>query len=139
MALGRKDFLLIALSQMGSVVALGVGLWLGGFNLGGPDSAPSVDKSFIPIARAYKEVILDSYAAAWTVAADEVAAGKPVVEALAGIRPSWESARTPEYKATVTPALNAIVAEGTPDSEISPIQRAALAAAFRGFAEGVRP
>lgn len=138
--MSRKDFLLVALlSQMGSIVALGVGLWLGGFSLGGPDSAPSVDKSFIPIARAYKDVILDSYAAAWTVAADEVAAGKPVAEALAGVRPSWESARTPEYKAKVSPAFSAIVAEGVPDSEVSPIQRAALAAAFRGFAKGLKP
>jgi len=137
--LSRKDFLLLALLQVGSVACLGVGLWLGGFVGGRPDLSPPVDASFVPIARAYSEVVLDSYASAWAAAADEVAAGQPVAEALLRIRPNWDAARTPEYKAKVSPAFNAIVPEGTPDAEITPIQRAALAAAFRGFAKGVKP
>lgn len=139
MALGPKDLLLIGLSQVGSVVCLGVGLWLGGFNLARPDFSPPVDPAFVPIARAYSGVILDSYASAWATAADEVTAGKPIAEALAGVRANWETARTPEYKAKVSPAFAAIVPEGTPDAQVAPAQRAALAAAFRGFAKGLKP
>lgn len=137
--MGRKDFLILALSQIGSVVCLAAGLWIGGFQLGRPDLSAPADPAFVPIARAYSAVILDSYAAAWTVAADQVTAGKPVVEALAGVRPAWEAARTPEYKAKVAPMFAAIVPENALDSEITVTQRAALAAAFRGFAKGLKP
>lgn len=139
MALGRKDLLLtVALSQLGSVACLVAMFWLSGFGRDRPDFQPPVDTSFVPIARAYSGVILDSYASAWSTAAEEVAAGQPVAEVLARIRPNWETARTPDYKAKVSPAFAAIVPEGTPHEQVTPAQRAALAAAFRGFAKGLK-
>lgn len=137
MALTRKTVTSIALD-----VALVAVLLLAGFAAGRKtqDTTPTgVDKALVPIGRAYAGVILGSYATAWQTAAGDVDAGKPVADALAAVKASWEADRTKQYQATVSPAFAAIVPEATPDESITPAQRAALAAAFRGFAQGLGP
>lgn len=89
--------------------------------------------------RTQAAAILSSYASAWSTAADEVADGSAVAEALAGIRSRWEADRTAAFEANASPVFDSIVPEGTPPAEITPEQRARLADAFRAFGRGVAP
>lgn len=119
---------------------LAVGVWIGRRAPDAPSPAPAAyDKALVPIGRAYAGVVLSTYATAWNQAADAVASGKPVSDSLAALRTAWEAERTKQYQAAVSPAFWAIVPENATEESITPTQRAALAAAFRGFAKGVGP
>ena len=93
-----------------------------------------------PIAaagKAYGSRLLKIYAAAWQDGARKIDGGGSVEAGIAAVSVSWQTQRAALYKATMTPILNAIVPEGTADGDITPAQRAAVAAAFRSFAAGL--
>lgn len=93
----------------------------------------------VAIGRAYSSVIVGSYSAAWSTAADDVEAGKPIAEAIARIRPASDAARVKAFEADVAPFFAAIVPDGTADKDVTADRRAALAKAFRDFARGLGP
>jgi hypothetical protein len=89
------------------------------------------------LGRSYVASLGDVYAGAWNDGAKALDAGKPVADALAVVAGSWQSGRVALFDASAAPAFAKIVAENTADADVSPQDRAALAAAWRGFAAGL--
>lgn len=135
--LTRQRLFSFALDAVLVTAVLGAGFWAGRREPTGP-VAP-YDRALVPIGRAYAGIVLSTYATAWNQAADGIATGKPVADSLAALKTAWEAERAKQYQATVSPSFWAIVPENAAEASITPAQRAALAAAFRGFAKGVAP
>ena len=98
---------------------------------------PPVD----PIAglgRAYLADLGDVYAGAWNDGAAALEAGKPVADALGVVAGSWQAGRVALFDRTAAPAFSAIVPENTPESDVGVPRKAALAAAWRSFATGLK-
>ncbi len=100
---------------------------------------PVVDPRFVAIGQAYPAQLAKAYAAAWDQGAKQLDAGATVSAAIDAVGKAWTSKRTELYDATLTPALSAILPESTADADVTPAERAALAAAFRGLARGLSP
>ena len=101
--------------------------------------SPAVDARFVAIGHAYPQQLAKAYAAAWDQGAKQLDAGATVSAALDAVGKAWTSKRTELYDQVVTPALSAILPESTADADVTPAERAALAAAFRGLARGLSP
>jgi hypothetical protein len=100
---------------------------------------PSADDNFRVLGRAYVAKLGGAYAQGWDEGATQLEAGVAVSKALAAVGSTWTTARTALYDATITPQLAKILPESTDDDDVTPAERAALAAAFRGLARGLSP
>lgn len=122
-------------------VAIALAAFAAGRNLArpAPDRAPPAVAAAEAAGRSYAPAVLASYASAWSGAADRLAAGATVPDALASVRPAWEAARVPIFERDVGPVFAAIVPPATPETAIKPEDRKALAEAFRAFARGLSP
>lgn len=99
---------------------------------------PRIDPAFVPLGRAYQGVFSPAYAAAWDKGAAALEAGQTLTQANAIVGKDWNDARIAAFKAQLSPSLDRIVPETTPDSAVTPEQKAALAKAWRGLAAGLR-
>ena len=57
--------------------------------------------------------------------------------ALDAVSKSWSANRAQLYDHVLTPEFSRIVAESIKDADVTPVQRAALAAAWRGLSRGL--
>lgn len=121
-------------SLLGGAVALGVSARLGEHS--GPPGPPQ-DPRFVPIGRAYLPELGKAYAAAWQEGAKDLDAGEPISAAVAAVGKAWDASRSQLFDRMATPEFAKIIPESQKDAEVTPQQRAAMAAAWRGFAAGL--
>ncbi len=130
-----RTLLTVAFSGLvGGVVALGVATRMGG--PAGPP-APPQDPRFARLGRAYLPGLGKAYAAAWEEGAKGLEAGQALSAALAAVGKSWDASRTQLFDRVLTPEFAKIIPESRQDADITPQQRAAMAAAWRGLASGL--
>lgn len=130
-----RTLLTVGLSSLlGGAVAIGVSLHLGA--PGGPPGPPQ-DPHFVPIGRAYLPELGRAYAAAWEEGAKGLDSGQPVSAAVAAVGRAWDANRARLFDRMATPDFARIIPESQKDDDTTPQQRAAMAAAWRGFAAGL--
>lgn len=96
-----------------------------------------VDARFVTLGRSYRNELAKVYARAWEEGAKNLEAGAGPAAALDGVAKAWEVGRLDLFETVVTPEFSRIVPEGKPEKELTREERARLAAAWRGFAEGL--
>ena len=121
-------------SLVGGTVAIWVSARLG--DTDGPPS-PRQDPHFVRVGRAYLPGLGKAYAAAWQEGAKGLEAGQPLSAAIAAVGRAWDSNRAQLFDRVATPEFARIIPESRKDADITPQQRAAMAAAWRGFASGL--
>jgi hypothetical protein len=130
-----RTLLTVALSSLlGGAVAIGAAAWLAG--PAGPPALPT-DPNFVRIGRAYLPGLGKAYAAAWEEGAKALDSGQPFSAAIAAVGKTWDANRTQLFDQMATPELAKILPESQKDADVTPQQRAAMAAAWRGFAAGL--
>jgi hypothetical protein len=132
----RRALLTVLLSSLaGAGVALAVSAWLVvPYN---PGPSPPRDAKFVTIGNTYLPQLGKAYAAAWEEGAKQLEAGEGISAALDAVAKSWSSNRTQLYDHVLTPEFSRIVAESTKDADVTPNERSAMAAAWRGMAQGL--
>jgi hypothetical protein len=133
----RRILVTVTLSSvLGGAVAIGVSDWL---EPARPTSSPLAphDGGYVSLGRAYLPQLGKAYAAAWDQGADALDSGQGIAAALDTVARTWTANRTEIYDKLLTPELAKIVPESVKDSDVTPAERAAMAAAWRGFALGL--
>ena len=102
-----------------------------------PNPGPPHDQRFVTLGKAYLPQLGQAYSAAWEEGAKQLEAGKGVSLALDAVSKAWSANRTQLYDHVLTPEFSRIVAENVNDTDVTPTERAALAAAWRGLAFGM--
>jgi hypothetical protein len=134
----RRTLVTVTLSSvLGGALAIGVADWLRTFEGPTGNPQPSRDRRFVSLGRAYLPQLGKAYAAAWDQGAKALDSGQGISAALDTVAQTWTASRTEIYDKLLTPELAKIVAESVKDSDITPTERAAMAAAWRGFALGL--
>jgi hypothetical protein len=98
---------------------------------------PPCDAQFTPLGQAYLPGLGQAYASAWNEGASALESGQPISAALDLVGKTWTSSRTALFDKLVAPEFAKIIPESIKDSDVTPQERAALAAAWRGFAAGL--
>ncbi|MGO9471070.1 MAG: hypothetical protein ACLQIB_41575 [Isosphaeraceae bacterium] len=133
---GRTLLTVVASALVGGSATLGIALWLRsheGANL----AQPGHDARFLALGRAYLPQLGAAYSRAWDQGATALDSGQTVSAALDLVAKNWTSNRTTLFDKLVAPELAKIVPESIKDSDVTHEERAALAAAWRGFAAGL--
>lgn len=102
-----------------------------------PRDDPSAGR-LVAVGRAYRVELGKVYGDAWLEGAKRLDDGQGPAAALESVAKAWDSGRVALFERLVTPELARVVPEGKPDADVSPTDRAKLAAAWRGFAKGLR-
>jgi hypothetical protein len=102
-----------------------------------PKPGPPYDSRFVGLGKAYLPQLGKVYAEAWDEGAKELDAGKSIVDALGAVSQKWTSSRTQLFDHVFTPEFSRIVPESVKDTDVTPAERAALAAAWRGLSLGL--
>jgi hypothetical protein len=102
-----------------------------------PNPAYPHNEQFVAIGRAYLPQLGKSYAAAWEEGAKQLDAGGGVSAALDTVSKTWSANRTKLYDHVLTPEFSRIVAESVNDADLTPAERSAMAAAWRGLSLGL--
>jgi hypothetical protein len=101
-----------------------------------PHPSPQPASSVVAAGHSYAvRGLCGTYADALDQAGKDVAAGKPMAAAIAGLQSSWQIARQDAGEAALNPILSAIIPAG---SEGDPASRARWAAAAHDLATGMR-
>ena len=90
-----------------------------------------------PWVRAYLPQLGQAYAAAWEEGAKQLEAGRDISAAIDAVAKSWSANRTQLYDHVLTPEFSKIVVESVKDSDVTPAERSAMVAAWRGLAVGL--
>jgi len=133
---GRTLVTVIASALIGAAATFGVSEWLRTVDRSDP-SQPSRDPHLAAIGRAYLTQLAEAYAQAWDQGATALDSGQPVSTALDLVAKNWAAGRTAVFDKVVAPEFAKIVPESIKDTDVTPQERAALAAAWRGFAVGL--
>ena len=135
---GRRAVLTILLSSLaGAALALAASTWIEKPNKPAPNPGPPHDPRFITLGKVFLPELGKAYAAAWEAGAQQLEAGQSITAALDTVSKTWSSNRTQLYDHVFTPEFSRIVAESVKDSDVTPAERAALAAAWRGLSLGL--
>lgn len=133
---GRTLATVIASALVGGIVAIGGFQWIQTYH-GTKPVQPPRDAHFAAVGRAYLPQLAQAYARAWNDGATALESGQPISAALDLVGKNWTSDRTALFDKVVAPELATIVPESVSDADITVQERAALAAAWRGFAAGL--
>lgn len=98
---------------------------------------PSADPHFVAVGKTYLSGLGKVYADAWESGAKDLDAGKPLTSALATVGKAWDSGRADHFDKVATPEFVKVIPQSVKDADVTPAQRAAMAAAWRGFATGL--
>ncbi len=98
---------------------------------------PAAGARFVPIGRAYRAELARVYARSWEDGAKLLDAGQAPEAALDTVAKAWDAGRVKLFERLVTPELARVVPEGKSAKDVTTEDRAALAAAWRGFAKGL--
>lgn len=121
-------------------VMVGIYLYRNGFDIHpapAPAPAHAVDARFVKIGESYRTALGKAYAKAWGDGATMLDSGQPLSTAIAAVGKSWEANRSQAFDQAATPEFEKIIPATTKDADITPAQRSAMAAAWRGFAAGL--
>jgi hypothetical protein len=135
----RRTLVTVTLSSvLGGAVAIGMSDWL--LTSDGPTGSPkpATDRRYVSLGRAYLPQLGNAYAAAWDQGAKALDSGQGISAALDTVAQTWTANRTEIYDKLLTPELAKIVSESVKDSDVTPAERAAMAAAWRGLAVGLK-
>ena len=121
----------------GAALAIAVSAWIKSPHKPVPNPGPPHDPRFVALGKAYLPQLGMAYAAAWEEGAKQLEAGKSITAALDAVSKTWSSNRTQLYDHVFTPEFSRIVAESVKDADVTPAERAALAAAWRGLSLGL--
>lgn len=124
-------------SLVGAALAIAVSTWAQVPGKPTPNPGPPHDPRFIALGKAYLPQLGKAYAAAWEEGAKQLEAGKGIAAALDVVSSTWSSKRSQLYDHVFTPEFSRIVAESVKDADVTPQERAALAAAWRGLSLGL--
>lgn len=134
---GRMVFAVLASALIGAFVAVGIDRTVSCT----PPTAtglPGAD-SFVAVGRTYLPQLGRAYAGAWEDGAKTLDSGQSVHASLDVVARSWSSNRGALFDRSLAPLFASIVPESTADADVTPAQRAAMAAAWRGLARGLSP
>lgn len=121
------------LAMLGMLAVLGAVVYFGGL---WPHPAPATT-DFVKLGAEYGKQLGPSYAPAWKAYAADLRAGKSLGDAVKNTNGVWKDNREAIYQKFIAPELSKIVPDGTPDEQVTPAQRAAMAAAADGLAKGL--
>lgn len=124
-------------SLAGVALTVAVSTWVETSRKPAPNPGPPHDARFVGIGKAYLPQLGKAYAEAWDEGAKVLDTGKSVADALDAVSKKWSSSRTQLYDHVFTPEFSRIVAESVKDSDVTPAERAALAAAWGGLSLGL--
>jgi hypothetical protein len=135
----RRTLLTVALSSLfGGALAVGITAWMHHAAGTTPSPQPPYDPRFVAFGRAYVAELGKAYAGAWDEGAKSLDAGQVLSTALKAVAQTWRTNRTQLFDRIVTPELGKLVPETTNDADVTIQERAAMSAAWRGFALGLR-
>ncbi len=135
----RRTLLTIVISSLlGGGLALGISTWLG--SPIGPVPSPRAphDPRFVRIGRTYLTALGKTYASAWDEGAKGLDSGQNLSTVLSAVAKTWSTNRTQLFDQMVTPEFGKLIPETKKDTDVTPQERAAMAAAWRGFALGLQ-
>jgi hypothetical protein len=123
-------------SVVGGAVAIGIAARL---HPAGPSPGPQPphDPQYVQVGRAYLPQLGKAYAQAWEEGAKSLDSGQGISAALDVVAKTWTSNRTDLYDKVLTPEFSKIVTESVKDADVTPQERASMAAAWRGLALGL--
>jgi hypothetical protein len=135
----RSTLATIAVSSlMGGALALGISTWLWSPEAPPASPVPPHDPHFFRLGRAYLPELGKAYATAWEDGAKGLETGQNLSDALNAVTKAWGTNRTQLFDRMATPEFLKLVPESKKDADVTPQERAAMAAAWRGFALGLR-
>jgi hypothetical protein len=134
----RTLFTIVISSLLGGALALGISTWLRSPSGPTPSPQPPHDPHFVSIGQSYITALGKSYASAWDEGAKGLDTGQDLSAALDAVAKAWSTNRTQLFDQMVTPEFGKLIPEMTKDADVTPQERAAMAAAWRGFALGLR-
>lgn len=122
-------------------IALFVAIWWVYFH-GAPHapaapSGPVPDQHFVAVGRAYLPELGKVYASAWEQGATALDSGQSLTASIALVGKSWDANRATVFDRIASPEFGKVIPESTKDTDVTPAQRSAMSAAWRGFAAGV--
>jgi hypothetical protein len=134
----RRTLLTILVSSVaGAALAIAVSAWIKLPNKPAPNPRPPHDPRFVTLGKVYLPQLGKAYATAWDEGAKQLEVGQSIAAALDTVSKTWSANRTQLYDQVFTPEFSRIVAESVKDSDVTPPERAALAAAWRGLSLGL--
>lgn len=135
---GRRTVATVLVSSLASIfLTIAFFSWVERSKQPAPSPGPPHDPRFVTLGKAYLPQLGKAYAEAWDEGAKELDAGKSITAALDAVSKKWSSNRTDLYDHVFTPEFSRIVAQSVKDSDVTPAERAALAAAWRGLSLGL--
>jgi hypothetical protein len=135
---GLRDLVTVTVASiLGGVISFGIFAWIHPADPS-PKPIPSHDPRFVTLGRVYLTQLGKAYAGAWEDGATLLDSGQGLSTALETVRKSWESNRAQLFEQVATPEFGKLIPESSKDSDILPQARSTLAAAWRGFALGLR-
>jgi hypothetical protein len=102
-----------------------------------PNPEQPQNPRFAAIGKAYLPQLGKAYAAAWEEGAKQLETGGGISAALDAVSKTWSANRTRLYDQMLTPEFSKIVAESVKDADLTPVERSAMAAAWRGLSSGL--
>jgi hypothetical protein len=134
----RRTLVAVALSgALGAALAMFALARLATPNQPVPNPGQSRNPQFVAIGKAYLPQLGKAYAAAWDEGAKQLEAGGGISAALGAVSKTWSANRTKLYDQMLTPEFSKIVAESVKDADLTPAERSAMAAAWRGLSLGL--
>ena len=133
---GRTLLTVIASALLGGGATFGAFTWLKSHD-GAHAAGVQRDAHFAALGRLYRPQLARAYAQAWEAGATALDSGQSISATLDEVAKNWTSARTALFDKLVAPEFARIVPESIKDSDVTPTERAELAAAWRGFAAGL--
>jgi hypothetical protein len=125
-------------SLLGGVLAIGISTWMWSPGGPAPSPLPPHDPHFVPLGRAYLLELGRAYAMAWEDGAKGLETGQNLSVALSAVAKAWGTNRIQLFDQMATPEFRKLVAESKKDADVTAEERAAMAAAWRGFALGLK-
>jgi hypothetical protein len=134
----RRTLLTVALSSaLGAALAMFASARLAAPSKPVPSPDHSHNAEFVAFGRAYLPQLGKAYAAAWEEGAKQLEAGRGITASLDAVSKTWSSNRTQLYDRVLTPEFAKILPESVQDAEVTPQERSAMAAAWRGLSLGL--
>jgi hypothetical protein len=134
----RRTLVTVALSGvLGAALAMFASGRLAGRGKTVPNPGSPHNAQFVAIGRAYLPRLGKSYAGAWEEGAKQLEAGAGISASLDAVSKAWSANRTKLYDQILTPEFSRIVAESVKDTDLTPAERSAMAAAWRGLSLGL--
>jgi hypothetical protein len=134
----RRTLVTVGLSSaLGAALAMLVSARLAAPSKPVPNPGDSPNAQFVAIGKAYLPQLGKSYSAAWEEGAKQLEAGGGISAALGAVSKTWSANRTKLYDHMLTPEFSRIVPESVKDADLTPAERSAMAAAWRGLSLGL--